>query len=140
MAEAQAAASAQLSRYDALLSVTRTLATHTTVAELFKVLADRLHSAAAFDYLALMLHDETTDEMRLVVLEPADVVPPFISKPVAEQGPVARVWTTQNPVVIPIPEHGPLPPTLEFIRSQGRRVACFLPLTTGHRRLGVLSF
>ena len=57
------------------------------MAELFEVLADQLHAIVPFDYLALLLHDEPTDEMRLVVLEPADLVPPFISAPVAEHGP-----------------------------------------------------
>ena len=32
----------------------------------------------------------------------------------------------------------PLGPS--FLRSQGRKVACWLPLTTAHRRVGVLAF
>ena len=80
------------------------------MAELFEVLADQLHAIVPFDYLALLLHDEPTNEMRLVVLEPADIVPPFLSAPVAEQGPAATVWETQQGTVIVIPEEGPLPP------------------------------
>ena len=91
MVRATALASAHLSRYDALLSLSSTLAGHTSMAELFKVLADRLHSIVPFDYLALVLHDDATDEMRLVVLEPADVIVPFTSKPVADQGPAAAL-------------------------------------------------
>jgi formate hydrogenlyase transcriptional activator len=140
MVRATALATEHLSRYDALLSLSSTLAGHTSMAELFKVLADRLHSIVPFDYLALVLHDDATDEMRLVVLEPADVIVPFTSKPVADQGPAATVWTKQKRAVIPIPPDGPLPPALEFIRSQGRRMSCWLPLTTAHRRIGVLGF
>ena len=77
MADADAVASANLSRYDALLRISKTLSGHKTMAELFEVLADRLHAIVPFDYLALLLHDEPTNEMRLVVLEPADIVPPF---------------------------------------------------------------
>ena len=39
-----------------------------------------------------------------------------------------------------IPEEGPLPPGPAFLRSQGRKVGCWLPLTTAHRRVGVLAF
>ena len=78
--------------------------------------------------------------MRLVVLEPLDIMPPFTSAPVAEQGPAATVWETQQGTVMVIPEEGPLPPGLSFLRSQGRKVACWLPLTTAHRRVGVLAF
>jgi formate hydrogenlyase transcriptional activator len=143
MAEAEALATAHLSRYDALLRVSKTLAGHKTLAELFQVLADHLHLVVPFDYLALILHDEPTDHIRLVVLEPRDiVVPPAIaSQAVAERAPAAIVWETQKGLVIPIPEAGSLAhPGLEFIRSQGRRIACWLPLTTAHRKVGVLTF
>ena len=140
MTEAAALRSAHLSRYDALLSVSKTLAGHKTIAELFRVLAEHLHSVVPFDYLALLLHDEPTDEMRLFVLEPADLELPFVSRPVAEHGPAATAWETQTAAVIPIPEDGPLPWALAFVRNHGGRVACFVPLTTAHRRVGVLSF
>ncbi len=140
MADAIALASAKLSRYGALLGISKTLSGHKTMAELFDVLSDQLHALVPFDYLALLLHDEPTNEMRLVVVEPADLVPPFLSAPVAEHGPAATVWETQQGTVLVIPEEGALPAGLSFLRSQGRRVACWLPLTTTHRRVGVLAF
>jgi formate hydrogenlyase transcriptional activator len=140
MADAAAHDPALVSRYDALLSVSRTLAGHKTTAELFEVLADHLHTVVPFDYLALLLHDAPTDEMRLVVLEPSDIVVPFRSRPVSDQGPGGRVWTTQKGEVVRIDDNDSLPPAMEFLRSQRYRVACFLPLTTAHGKLGVLSF
>jgi formate hydrogenlyase transcriptional activator len=131
---------AHLSRYDALLSISKTLATHRTLAELFEVMADRLHPIVPFDYLALLLHDESTNEMRLVELEPAEKGLPFASMAVAEQGPAASAWQTQQASVIPIPQSGPLHPVLELIRNRDGKVTCWLPLTTAHRRVGVLSF
>ena len=89
MADADAVASANLSRYDALLRISKTLSGHKTMAELFEVLADQLHAVVPFDYLALLLHDEPAGAMRIVVLEPPDIMPPFASLPVAEQGPAA---------------------------------------------------
>jgi len=103
MADADAVTSAHLSRYDALLRISETLSGHKTMAELFEVLADYLHAIVPFDYLALLLHDEPTSEMRLVVLEPLHIMPPFTSVPVAEQGPAATVWETQQGTVMVIP-------------------------------------
>src|SRR5262245_19591074 len=129
-----------LSRYDALVSISKTLAGHQTVAGLFKVLADHLTAVVPFDALALVLHDDKTDEMRLVVLEPADLVPPIVTAPVAAHGPAATVWQTQRGAIISIPDNGPVPPTLEYIHRLGQRVTCLLPLTTARRRLGILAF
>jgi formate hydrogenlyase transcriptional activator len=140
MADADALAAAHLSRYDALLRISNTLSGHKSLAELFEVLADELHAIVPFDYLALVLHDAPTNEMRLVVLEPPDIMPPFTAVPVAEQGPAAMVWETQQGTVTVIPEDGTLPAGLSFLRGQGRKVACCLPLTTAYRRVGVLAF
>jgi hypothetical protein len=81
MAEAAALASAHLTRYDALLSLSKTLANHRSMGELFEGLADHLHSIVPFDYLALFLHDDSMQEMRLVVLDPPNIVVPFVSRP-----------------------------------------------------------
>jgi len=140
MPDVSARDTAHLSRYDALVSISKTLAGHKTVAELFQVLADHLHSVVPFDALALVLHDDKTDEMRLVVLEPTDIVPPFMTVPVADRGPAATVWETQKGVVVTIPRQGPVPPELAYIHSLGQKIACLLPLTTAHRKLGVLAF
>ena len=130
-----------LSRFAAILRVSRTLAMHRSIAELFRVLTAELHSVVPFDYLALILHDDDTNEMRLVILEPEGVPqPPFSRRPVADAGPAAIVWQTQQPSVIPLPAEGPLSPALEFIRAIGMTITCWLPLTTARRRIGVLAF
>src|SRR5262245_2855232 len=130
-----------LARYDGLLRVTHVLARHKTIAELFRVLAAQLHAVVPFECLALVLHDEASDEMRLVVLEPADLPePPVYAMPVEARGPAASVWITQKGAIFPIPAEGPLPLALDYARRIGRTVTCWLPLTTSHRRLGVLCF
>jgi formate hydrogenlyase transcriptional activator len=140
VADQAALTSAQLSRYDALLRVANALGSHRTLSELFHVLAEHLHALVPFDYLALLLHDQPHDEMKLVLIEPADLEPPFTSKPVAEQGPATAVWETQQGAVIPVPRAGELPPALAFLRDEGRTMTCWLPMTTAHRRVGVLAF
>jgi formate hydrogenlyase transcriptional activator len=132
--------SANLSRYDALLRTSRALAIHRTIGELFRVLAGQLHPIIPFDYLALLLHDEQLAQLRPVLLEPPDLAVLFESKPVAQHGPAARVWETQKATVIPISDEDPPTEVLAFLRSQGVKLACYLPLTTAHRRLGVLAF
>jgi formate hydrogenlyase transcriptional activator len=130
-----------LARYDALLRVTHVLARHKTIAELFRVLSAQLHAVVPFECLALVLHDEASDEMRLIVLEPANLPePPVHAMPVEARGPAASVWVTQKGAIFPVPAEGPLPLALEYARRIGQTVTCWLPLTTSHRRLGVLSF
>ena len=123
-----------------MLRLAQALGTHRTIGQLFHVLAEQLHALVPFDYLALLLHDEQGSELKLVVLEPADLVPPFLTKPIADQGPAATVWETQRGAVILIPDDGPLPIGLTFLRDQGRKMTAWLPLTTPHRRVGVLAF
>jgi len=77
-----------LSRYEALLSVSRAIARHTSVAALLRVISDQLHLVVPFDYLMLILHDAPSDEMRLVVLEPSDTpFAPFVPMPLSDWGP-----------------------------------------------------
>ena len=140
MANVSARDTGHLARYDALVSISKTLADHETVAELFQVLAHHLHAVVPFDALALVLHDNKADEMRLVVLEPTNIVPPFLTVPVVDQGPAAMVWETQKGTVVTIPDDGPVPPSIAYIHSLGQKVACLLPLTTARQKIGVLAF
>jgi len=130
-----------VARYEALLRVSKALALHKSLADLIHALAAHLHSVVPFDYLAVVLHDPATDEMQLYVLEPADLpLPGVLRMPVAAGGPAAIVWQTQRATVIPLERDVPLVPALEYIRALGRTVTSWLPLTTAHGRLGVLSF
>ena len=140
MADVSARDTGHLARYDALVSISKTLASHKTVAALFHVLADHLHAVVPFDALALVLHDNKTDEMRLVVLEPTNIVPPFLTMPVSDQGPAATVWETQKGAVVALPDEGPLPPAIAYIHSLGQKHVCLLPLTTARQKIGVLAF
>ncbi len=129
-----------LSRYEALLSLSREIARHTSVAELLRAISDQLHLVVPFDYLMLLLHDAPTDKMRLVVLEPADAPPAlFTPMPIGDWGPAQAVWETQHTSVVPLATEALQGSALEFIRKHGAHVTCWLPLTTAHRRVGILS-
>src|SRR5262245_28141867 len=130
-----------LARYDALLRISPQLAHHRSIGELVHVLADHLHTVVPFDYLALILHDADTEQMKLNVLAPPNIPrPPFDTMPVASGGPASRVWQSQLAAVIPVPPTDTLGPGMDFIRSLGQQVTCWLPLTTVHARIGVLTF
>src|SRR5688572_16428947 len=130
-----------LSRYEALLSVSRAIARHTSVAGLLRAIGDQLHLVVPFDYLMLILHDASTDEMRLVVLEPSNTpFVPFVPLLLSDWGPARSAWETQRTSVVPLLTEALLGSGLDVIRGQGARVTCWLPLTTAHWRVGVLSF
>ncbi len=129
-----------LSRYQALLRVSRAIAHHRSVAELFQAISGQLHQVVPFDYLMLILHDAPTDEMRLVVLEPPDTpFAPFVPMPLSDWGPARSTWEAQQTTVVPLATEAPLGTALDFIRQHGAQVSCWLPLTTAHRRVGVLG-
>ena len=129
-----------LSRYEALLTVSRAIARHTSVAELLRAISDQLHIVVPFDYLMLILHAEATDDMRLVVLEPSDTpLTPFVPMALSDWGPARSAWDTQRTSVVPLATEA-LGTELNLIREHGARVTCWLPLTTAHRRVGVLGF
>ena len=109
------------------------LASHRSLAELFKVLADHLHSVVR-STTALVLYDESTDEMRVVILSRMTCVP-FTSTRVADLGGCDRLGPNASSSPS---QRRDARFVLAFIRSQGR--ACWLPLTTARRKLGVLSF
>jgi formate hydrogenlyase transcriptional activator len=130
-----------LSRYEALLRVSRAIAHHRNVTELLHAIVAQLHIVVPFDYLMLILNDAASDEMRLVVLEPSDSpFVPFVPLPLSDWGPARSAWETQLTTVVPLLTEAPMGTALDFIRQHGARVTCWLPLTTAHRRVGVLAF
>jgi formate hydrogenlyase transcriptional activator len=111
------------------------------VAELLHAIVAQLHIVVPFDYLMLIMNDAATDEMRLVVLEPTDTpFVPFVPLPLSDWGPARSAWETQLTTVVPLLTEAPVGTALDFIRQHGARVTCWLPLTTAHRRVGVLAF
>src|SRR5438445_7694974 len=56
-------------QYQTLLAVSEAIVSHRDLATLFHDLAGRLHPVVRFDNLALLLHDATSNTIRLHVLE-----------------------------------------------------------------------
>src|ERR1700676_1323154 len=62
-------------QYRSLLAVSEAIVSHRDLATLFHDLAGRLHLVVRFDYLACVLHDATSNTMRLHVLETTEPIP-----------------------------------------------------------------
>jgi formate hydrogenlyase transcriptional activator len=137
--DAQVAAS---DRYHTLLAVSAAIISHRDLGALFHDLAPRLQQVVPFDFLAVVLHEEPGDTMRLHVLETYEPVPPgtVILLP-AEEDPAGLVWQTQQPLITSsVEELTRWPRLLERVQSYGVQSYCWLPLTTARQRLGTLVF
>jgi formate hydrogenlyase transcriptional activator len=129
-------------RYRTLLAVSEAIVSHRDLATLFHDLAGRLHLVVRFDYLACVLHDATSNTMRLHVLETTEPIP--VQAPSAfsvEEDPAGIVLQTQHPLIISnVAEQSRWPQFPERAKPFGVNSLCYLPLTTARRRLGVLTF
>ncbi len=128
-------------QYLTLLELSKAIAAHRDLSELFHDLACRLQTLFNFRSLAVMLHDSSRNVMRCHFLEtcaPTKWQPPT---EVPMEGSIAGwVWQNQEPVVvhdITLEDRFPFAKTL---LDHPIKAICSLPLTTAHRRLGVLNF
>jgi formate hydrogenlyase transcriptional activator len=129
-------------RYQALLAISEAIVSHRNMCGLFHDLAPRLQQVVPFDFLAVVLHEEASDTMRLHVLETCEPVPPgtVIALP-AEEDPAGLVWQTQQPLITSsVDELRRWPRLLERVQPYGVQSYCWLPLTTARQRLGTLVF
>jgi formate hydrogenlyase transcriptional activator len=129
-------------QYRTLLGVSAAIVAHRDSGALFHELADRLHQMVRFDYLACVLHDATSNTLRLHVLESTDPISVQAPPPRSvEDDPGGVVLQTQHPLIVSnVAEERRWPQFLEQVKPYGVNSICLLPLTTAHRRLGVLVF
>jgi formate hydrogenlyase transcriptional activator len=129
-------------QYRSLLAVSEAIVSHRDLATLFHDLAGRLHRVMRFDYLACVLHDATSNTMRLHVLETTETIPAQAPRADSvDDDPAGSVLLAQQPLVVSnVAEESRWPQLLERAKPFGVNSACYLPLTTARRRLGVLIF
>lgn len=128
--------------YRTLLEVSRAIASHTNLEDLFHVLTEGLHSVVDFDFLSVVLHDPERNVMRVHVLESSFASPVKTGMEFAVEDSIAGVvWQTQKPLVIRDTERETrLSTVAALIREHGVKSSCAVPLTTPRRRLGALNF
>jgi formate hydrogenlyase transcriptional activator len=129
-------------QYRTLLAVSQAIVSHRDLATLFHDLAGRLHLVVRFDYLACVLHDATSNSMRLHVLETTEPIPAQATDTFSlDEDPAGIVLQTQQPVIVSnVAQESRWPRFPERAKPFGVNSLCFLPLTTARRRLGALVF
>ncbi len=131
----------QQKRYATLLELSKAIASHRNLSDLFHDLAARLHQIFDFRSIGVMLHDETQNVMRLHILETSE--PAFQQAPaeVPIDGSITGwVWRNQQPVVVHDVNQETRFPIAQVLRGKfPAKSFCSLPLTTAHQRVGVLN-
>src|ERR1700726_567260 len=88
-------------QYRTLLAISEAIVSHRDLATLFHDLAGRRHRVVRFDYLACVLHDATSNTMRLHVLEATEPIPAQAPSAFSvEEDPGGFVWQTQLPLIV----------------------------------------
>ncbi len=135
-------ASALPVRYEALMRVSRAIGAHQSAKELFRTLVDELNGVVNFDAVGVFLKCQNSDrfqnhfidkENRSVLVAEENLSP--------EETFVSSVYERQEPWLRSTDEMEPHYQRLQAaLQNCGIRSICALPLTTVHRRLGVISF
>jgi len=128
--------------YRALFELTQSIAGHDDLDSLCRGLARSLQEVADFDFLALALYDPAENVMRLHALT--------MTVPVSAEGhtvlslednPAGWVWHNQQPLAVSdVAAEKRWPEFTALLAERSVHSLTVVPLTSGHRRLGVLAF
>ncbi len=132
----------EMVRHRALLEVSKAIAAHRDLHDLFHDLAQRLPQVVEVNFVALSLHDFERNLMKLYTLQanvPADIIGGH-EEPVDET-PTGFVWQTQQTLIIQdLDGEQRWPAVTSRMQEDGIRSLCIVPLTTALRRLGTMGF
>src|SRR5579863_1467131 len=126
-------------RYEMLIRVSQAIKAHRGCDDLFQALAAELSKVVEFDTIYCIRHDEAAH--RIVWL--GSHSPSGIQRPdfPPEEMMTSWIYERQQALVIPdLDRETRFPRVAEFLRNQGLRSICALPLTTVRRRLGSFGF
>ncbi|MBP7572135.1 MAG: sigma 54-interacting transcriptional regulator, partial [Acidobacteria bacterium] len=135
-------------RYRSLLEVMDLVALHADLDGLLPDLATSLQKVVEFDALGLVLPRRGGEAADLYTVQLASPdAPPSTTRVESVQLPplhetrLAALWGGGEPAVLhSLEEIADYPEVAAGLRDRGKRSACFLPLTTALRPLGVIGF
>jgi formate hydrogenlyase transcriptional activator len=135
-------APALTARYEMLMRVSRAIGTHQSAKELFATLVDELNGLVDFDAVGVFLKCQNSDRFQNHFIDRKNrsvlVAEENLSR---EETFVSPVYERQEPWLRSTDEMEPQYKRLQAaLQNFGIRSICALPLTTVHRRLGVISF
>src|SRR5258707_9236788 len=115
-------------QYRTLLAVAEAIISHRDLGALFHDLAGRLHQMVRFDYLACVLHDATSNTMRMHVLETTEPIPTQAPHAYSvEEDPGGIVLQTQHPLIVSnVAEENRWPQFVERVKSFAVNSLCYL--------------
>ena len=124
------------------MRVSRAIGAHQNAKGLFAALVDELNGVVHFDAIGVFLKCQHSDRFQnhFVDMESRSVLAAAESLSLEESF-VSSVYERQEPWLRSTDEMEPRYGQFQAaLRNRGIRSICALPLTTGHRRLGVISF
>jgi formate hydrogenlyase transcriptional activator len=131
-----------LTRFEALVEISDTIAGTRDLQELLRLLTPALKKAVDFDYVAVFLHDPENNLMNLHLIERSFGGPTPTSSIPTERSPSGRCFLTQQHLIIDNVDSETRfsPDVLALLQKYGVKSCCYQPLTSPVRRLGALSF
>jgi formate hydrogenlyase transcriptional activator len=136
------AAPALALRYETLVRMSRAIGAHRDLKELFGILMDELHGVVQFDFIGVSLRDQDSDKFKNYFIDMtsrSEFVPEEQLMP--EETLTLWVYERQEPLLRSTGEMEPRYSRLQAILKRlNIRSTCALPLTTAHRKLGVITF
>src|ERR1044071_7577892 len=131
----------QTQKYLTLLELSKAIASHRNLSEVFHEIACRLRNLFPFRDLAVMLHDEQRNVMRSYFFEGckegwANIQSTEVAVDESING---HVWRDQEPIIIGDLDQETRFPSAQKLRDKGIKSVCCLPLSTVHQKLGTLN-
>ena len=126
--------------YQALLRRVEGMAASQTCAEYLQLFSRDVRELVPFDALSVWSHDPAEHTIRQLLFEVGGVPDRPVPRERApvEFGPIGRVVSTQQPVVLRL-HGGPAPPVAVALHAAGFRVMCLVPASTRDVHWGVLG-
>ncbi|HXG66127.1 MAG TPA: sigma 54-interacting transcriptional regulator [Blastocatellia bacterium] len=122
------------------LELAKAITSHRSLPDLFRELACRMHHVFGLNHFAVWLHDGARNVMRLHTLETCGPSSQQVLEEVPIEGSIPGwVWQNQQPFISRNLEQETRFPITKMLPGHRAKSVCSLPLTTAHRRLGVLS-
>ena len=130
----------RVSRYEALIRVSQAIAAHRNSEELFNVLRKELGSVVKFDSIGIIQYDEAGNEIAWHLAEKCKEMRDRPCEDIPREETITWwVYENQQAVVIPcVDRETRFRKALNAVKACGMLSGCAFPLTTVHRRLGVL--
>src|SRR5581483_4036414 len=129
-------------RYETLLEVSESIASHRQLSTLFADLSRCLKGLVSFDFISLTLIDPKEQLSRLHILQTDREVVGTPPPPTPlDQTPTGAAIRTRQPLNIPVfAEDDRFPVIRPLLEANGIESVCILPLYTAQRDLGALHF